>query len=157
MKKILGVDEVLLTRIYLAGPMRGVSEFNFPSFKEARTRLREAGWTVHCPAERDEMDGFDPTGLTGQEDLASLGFNLSEAFEACIEDVLRSEAVALLPGWAASDGARVEAKIALLTGRPIFAYLKHRPTPLEPLDGVSIVTRVEALHGSKSRERAIKY
>ena len=152
MRKVLGVDEVLLTRIYIAGPMRGVPEFNFPSFREARTRLREAGWTVHCPAERDEVDGFDATGLTGREDLTALDFNLAEAFEACIEDILRSEAVALLPGWAASDGARTEAKIALLTGRPVFAYLKHRPIPLEPLDGLNILTRVEALKdGTKPR------
>jgi hypothetical protein len=35
--------------------------------------------------------------------------------------------------------------VAHLTGRRLFAYFQHRPIPLEPLEGVTIPTRVEAL------------
>ena len=38
--------------IYVAGPMRGYPEFNFPSFHAAAAQLRAAGHTVFNPAER---------------------------------------------------------------------------------------------------------
>jgi len=131
--------------IYLAGPMRGVPEYNFPAFREARARLREAGWTVICPAERDEDEGFVSAGLTGNEDLDDLDFSLPAALERCFLDVLRSDAVALLPGWARSEGARAEVLVAILTGRRVFAYLRHRPSCLEEFFGLRVLTRAEAV------------
>lgn len=134
-----------LKSLYLAGPMRDVPGFNFASFAAARERLRTAGWTVYCPAERDEQLGFDPTGLRGTEDLAALGIDLHATLDRCFTEVLRADAVALLPGWARSEGARAEALVAILTGRPLFQYFQHRPSALEPLDGVRVITRVETL------------
>lgn len=134
-----------LSSIYLAGPMRGIPQFNFPSFHAARIRLRDAGWVVQCPAERDVEAGFDPTGLLGTEDLDAVGFNLPGALEHCFRDVLAVDAVALLPGWTRSEGARAEALVALLTERPLFQFFQHRPAMLEPLDDVSILTRVEMI------------
>lgn len=137
-----------LSSIYLAGPMRGIPQFNFPSFHAARERLRDAGWIVHCPAERDVYDGFDPTGLTGTEsDLDAVGFNLPDALENCFRDVLNTDAIALLPGWTRSEGARAEALVGLLTDRPLFEFFQHRPIMLEPLSDVTIRTRVEILRG----------
>ena len=131
--------------IYVAGPMRGIPAYNFPSFREARARLRDAGWTVICPAEREEDDGFDPTGLTGNADLDGLDFSLPLTLERCFLDVLRADAVALLPGWARSEGARATALVALLTGRTVYAYLCHRPMCLEEFHGLRILTRAEAV------------
>lgn len=131
--------------IYLAGPMRGLPEYNFPSFREARNRLRDAGWTVLCPAERDENEGFIATGLTGNENLDNLDFTLPAALERCFLDVLRSDAVAVLPGWGRSEGARAEVLVALLTGRKVYAYLRHRPVCLQQFTGLSVVTRAETV------------
>jgi len=46
--------------LYLAGPMTGLPRWNFDAFAEACVKLRAAGWCVWCPAEQDEMLGFDP-------------------------------------------------------------------------------------------------
>ena len=132
-------------RIYVAGPMRAVRDFNFPSFAEARERLRSLGWDVVCPAERDEQKGFDPSGMTGYEDLESLGFDLDAALAQCFLDVISADAVALLPGWELSEGAKAEALVAKLTGRTCYEYFKHRPVPLEPVEYMNIQTRIENL------------
>lgn len=79
-------------RIYLAGPMRGYAEFNFPAFHAAAARLREQGHTVFNPAERDiERHGADISkgNDTGDEQMAAKahGFDLRVALG---EDLARS-------------------------------------------------------------------
>lgn len=47
-------------KIYLAGPMRGIPEFNFPAFHAMACRLRAEGNVVFNPAEKDiERHGVD--------------------------------------------------------------------------------------------------
>lgn len=38
-------------RIYISGPMTGLSEYNYPAFHAAAQALREAGYHVTNPAE----------------------------------------------------------------------------------------------------------
>lgn len=103
-------------RVYLAGPMRGYDQFNFPAFHEATKVLRKAGFDVLSPAEHDEDNGFDPS-------LNSLeGFNMEEAFRWDVECVLSCECVVVLPGWEKSSGASLEVAIARAIGTPVRAY-----------------------------------
>lgn len=133
------------SRLYLAGPMRGIPRYNFDSFAEARQRLRDRGFEILCPAERDLASGFDPIGMTGNEDLEALGFPVAQTLDQCFRDVLDCDGIALLPGWARSEGARAETLIAHLSGREIFEYHAHRPQILEPLADRAVLTRVEVL------------
>lgn len=101
-------------KIYLAGPMRGIPEFNFPAFFEATARLRAAGHEVFNPAEKDnEKHGVDISkgNLTGseQEAASNHGFSLREALGADLAWICaEADAVALLPGWLNSKGATAE-------------------------------------------------
>lgn len=54
-------------KVYVAGPMRGIPEFNFPAFNLAAKNLRADGHVVFNPAERDnERHGTDISGLMYQ-------------------------------------------------------------------------------------------
>lgn len=106
-------------KIYIAGPMRGVPLFNFPAFHAAAAKLREAGHEVFSPAEKDnERHGVDISAgnVAGCEDAAAKahGFNLREALGADLAWICaEANAVALLPGWQTSKGARAEYHTAL--------------------------------------------
>lgn len=125
-----------LNRVYLAGPMRGIHQFNFPAFYKAEERLRS--WhqvaEVFNPARWDvEHKGFDPANLTGHEDLASLGFDLPKTLHHDLGIILMwAEGVVCLPGWENSSGARAEVATAHAIGKP--AYLLDGES-LEAIDG----------------------
>ena len=102
--------------VYCAGPMRGIAEFNFPAFEEATTQLRSRGYKVISPAEQDLGRGFDPTGLTGHEDLSVIGFDLREALLSDLKFVSECDAICLLPGWEFSKGASAELALAEALG-----------------------------------------
>lgn len=108
-------------RVYVAGPMRNVPEFNFPAFAEETARLRKLGWEVFNPAERDLTVGFDPSGMTGSEDLAAHGFDLREALGADLEWITtHADALVVLPGWRQSRGATAEVATARALGIPVW-------------------------------------
>lgn len=109
-------------KVYLAGPMRGIPQFNFPAFLAAAERLRAAGHTVFNPAEADnERHGTDVSAgnLTGDEHLAAAqhGLSLREALAADLQFICReADAIALLPGWENSKGVAAERATAIALG-----------------------------------------
>lgn len=109
-------------RIYLAGPMRGIPEFNFPAFYAAAAKLRDAGHEVFNPAERDnEHHGTDISkgNATGDEHQAAAqhGFSLRDALCADLVYICQTaEAIALLPGWERSKGVAAELATARALG-----------------------------------------
>lgn len=104
-------------RVYVAGPMRGVPEFNFPAFDAAAAIMRAQGHVVFSPAERDREVGFDPSGLSGDEDLVELGFDLRSALGADLAWICEhAEALLMLPGSRGSSGARAEVAVAQALG-----------------------------------------
>ena len=124
---------------YLAGPMRGLPNSNFPAFDEAREHLRSFGFDVLCPVE-DASQRFS-AGIAADDT------NYHAQMWHCFEMVQRSEGVIVLPGWARSVGAKAEVLVAVNTGKPVFAYHKHRPRAqvLEELVGLNISTTAERL------------
>lgn len=108
-------------RIYIAGPMRGIEEFNFPEFLRTETYLRmrygDKVEAVFCPATRDIEAGFRYEGLTGNENLSDLGFDLREALGADVKWICEHAThIYMLKGWASSKGATAERALGLALG-----------------------------------------
>lgn len=107
-------------KVYLAGPMRGIPEFNFPAFHTAAKFLRSAGYTVFNPAERDEAahgKGVNASATGDLKDIEHTGFSLREALHADTTFIcLEAQGIALLPGWENSKGARAELALAEALG-----------------------------------------
>lgn len=95
--------------IYLAGPMRGLPNFNFPAFNTAAVKLRAAGHVVFNPAEHSDPERFL------EVDHIKDGFKKN-----CIFICDEAEAIALLPGWALSKGALAERGLGLAIGIQVF-------------------------------------
>jgi hypothetical protein len=122
-------------KVYLAGKMRGVPNFNFPAFMYAAKKLRSDGWTVFNPAERDnERHGTDISkyNRTGDESklVAKYGFNLRVALCDDLTFICtEADAIAMLPGWEDSKGANAELATAKALGLEIIfldgSYVKQ--------------------------------
>lgn len=103
--------------VYIAGPMTGMPEFNFPAFDAAAAEWRKAGWNVVNPAELDR--DLDCSDWTHEEFMAR-----------DIPYVILAHAVALLPGWQDSKGAVFEHYTARYYGKRL--YDARRPAPPPP-------------------------
>ena len=102
-----------MKRIYIAGPMRGTKNLNREVFEELTAYYRSKGWSVESPFEIGARFGTDQELLENKHLLLKV-----MEFE---EHTLRTcDAVALLPGWERSLGARQELLIALQEKLDIF-------------------------------------
>lgn len=95
-----------LDTFYIAGPMRGYPNMNFDAFHRVARYLREEiGVKALNPAENFDGEQGVPYQVCMQEDL---------------QMVLQSQALALLPGWEKSEGAKEEVRVASHTGKKFF-------------------------------------
>lgn len=102
-------------RLYLAGPMSGVEELNYPAFNRVAAVLRHSGFVVLNPAETD-------LGETGTwESYMRLG----------ITQVVASDGLALMDGYGSSRGARIEMRVAQEVGLPTHPWARwiEKSTP----------------------------
>lgn len=93
-----------MKRIYLAGPMTGTPDNNYPGFAEAAARLRAFGYTVVSP---HELHGGD----TNREWIWYLRRDLRA--------MLDCDTIVMLRGWRNSRGAVLERHVAAETGMRI--------------------------------------
>jgi hypothetical protein len=105
-----------MKKIYIAGPMHGIKNFNFPAFEYAAKSLRMTGWEVFSPAERDIQEyGADiADSETGSAaDAAAKGFKMRTAMAADMDWICHyADAIYMLKGWENSKGAQAEWALA---------------------------------------------
>lgn len=88
--------------LYIAGPMTGLPEFNYPAFFKAEEKLASLGYDTLNPARNH-------------------GNDWQEYMRAGITQVCASDGIAFLPFWERSRGASLEIRIARELGIPIQA------------------------------------
>lgn len=98
--------------LYLAGPMRGYVQYNFPAFDVAKVELEVSGYRVINPADLDRAcgfradDKFDPA-------------NKSRFMLRDLAELSHCDGIALLDGWGSSSGVAVEVAYGQYLGLPI--------------------------------------
>lgn len=105
-------------KIYIAGPMTGIPEFNFPAFMRAETMLQQHNWEVINPARKDIERGHDMTGLDGT--VHPHGFNYQETLLADLHYVAECDAIFMLDDWDLSAGATAEHALAVALGKIVY-------------------------------------
>lgn len=107
-------------KVYIAGPMRGIPEFNYPAFYAAAAAWERRGWDVVNPADLDI-----------QERAVNEEPTYEDYMRRDITELLSVDAIALLPGWQRSEGANVEVTVAKAIGLEIYdAVTFGRPAEL---------------------------
>ena len=86
-------------KLYIAGPMTGLPEFNYPAFRRAVSLLTNHGYEVESPHVNGETHDQDTTPW---ETYIRLG----------LLQLLNCEAIALLDGWEKSRGVAMELYVA---------------------------------------------
>ena len=112
------------TTLYLAGPMSNLPEFNFPEFKRIAKALRQRGYTVFNPAEKDGEVVESGGGYASGDAIAASkdGFDFRSAYLWDVTAVIQSDGIYLLNGWEQSPGARGEHAVAVAMQRHFPEY-----------------------------------
>lgn len=96
--------------IYLAGPMTGIEDFNYPAFHSAAAKLRARGYPVINPAE----------AFGGATDLSFdtyMRYDLTCLLRDC-------DTIVVLEGWEKSPGAVLEVSVASALGYGILKLVE---------------------------------
>ncbi len=89
-------------KVYVAGPMTGYQDLNYPAFALASDRLRQRGFHAVSPAE-----------------LNAITEDYRVAMRKDISALIDCEAILRLNGWEKSIGATLENRIAEVLGIPV--------------------------------------
>lgn len=97
-------------KLYLAGPVTGYPERNFPAFTHYAAALRAKGHAVTNPAELNQAD--QNSEFSHEVWLRCMRTDIRELVEC--------GAIVMMPGWEKSRGAALEYEIMFRLGQHIY-------------------------------------
>lgn len=92
-----------MKRIYIAGPMTGLPDLNYPAFNALAADLRQQGYHVENPAE-------NPKPACG---------SWAGYMRMAVRQLATCDFVVVLDGWHNSRGARIEVDLAVGLQMPV--------------------------------------
>jgi hypothetical protein len=110
------------TVFYIAGPMSGLPQYNFPAFDKARDMLRRVGFRVISPADMDREVGVDPTQSDFDPSVIDEAFLIDAMHRDSQAIIHEADAMVMLPGWQLSTGAKAEFALARWKHIPVYAF-----------------------------------
>lgn len=118
-------------RLYVAGPMTGLPQFNFPAFDAMATLLRNEGHDVVSPAELDDPEDR-AAALASPDGYMHGGHHMNKTWgDFLARDVKLLadggiEGIVVLTDWERSRGARLETYVGhALCGLMVFTIGLH--------------------------------
>lgn len=143
-------------KVYIAGPMSGIPDFNRPAFEAAADRLRSHAFDPVSPVELDDAEGFDPEAFDGDTVPADLYRRfLLRDLVAILEH--ECDGVVVLPGWEQSRGAALEVHVARSVDIPIFdedtGVLVKAPTKYQPPSDENVAETAQRLVGGDRQDQ----
>lgn len=135
--------------LYIAGPMRGYEENNFPAFINAAKKYRKLGFDVVSPAEMDLVDNPDAAKQTEAEAVGNFDKYMSRDLPA----VCGCNGVVLLDGWENSTGALAEAFVALSCKKLLIrdhSHTSHKQYDI--VDPIVVIDAIVAKYGAHTHE-----
>ena len=101
--------------VYIAGPMSGYPEFNFPAFFAAQNKLEMWGWKVWNPAAKEtekEVQANAAYIAGDNKALVESGWDYKGAITWDCMKVIWGDGIYMLKGWEFSIGAIAEHSVA---------------------------------------------
>lgn len=116
-----------MIKVYLAGPMSGLVDFNYPAFQAAAAKLRAKGYHVENPAENAPSECGTWSGY----------------MRNAIRQMLTCQMVAFLPQWQKSKGASEEFLLASKLNIPCYTVddLVDQGTAAKPINPTNRLAR----------------
>jgi hypothetical protein len=132
-------------KVYIAGPMTGLPQFNVPLFDHVALQLRKQGFDVVSPAELDSPEMRREALRSKDGALGPLEEATGETWGHVLARDVRMlcdtgiEAIVLLPDWWKSRGATLETTVGLLNKLKFFTWQTEEETPT-PLSDTSVMS-----------------
>ncbi len=100
-------------KVYLAGPMSGYDDFNFPAFFKEAEKLQKEGHEVFNPAQKD-IDEW------GTLENVKAKANYRDCLRKDLNWILdHAETIVVLPNWEKSKGVAAELALARALNLPV--------------------------------------
>lgn len=150
--------------VYVAGPMTGIPQFNFPAFDAMAASLRRAGFRVVSPAELDDPEDREaalasPDGAAGSGSHQGKTWGMFLARDVLLiadgDEVGPIDGIVVLPGWERSKGARLETFVNFLCGKRSYTWdatyeeLRVVPTLRLAIGWVGVALSFHRIHPSE--------
>jgi hypothetical protein len=122
-------------KVYIAGPMSGYEEWNFPAFFKAEEELQSIGIDVINPAHNDGPNLEEAMKSAGTPERPN--HTWAWYMRRDLPHVMECDAICVLEGWQKSKGASLEVHVARALGMPVLTLKEGKLVPRISAVGLS--------------------
>ena len=122
-------------KIYIAGPMTGYDQWNFPAFFKLEESLLKLGYRVVNPAHNDGPTLELALESAGEPERPNNSWNWY--MKRDLPHLLECDAICVLPNWQKSKGASLEVQVANAIGVPVYVLENDKLVPRVRALGIS--------------------